>query len=112
MAVSTSFDMRCRSRNVDSHFDFELSGRRKLNMGRTETLLLCLEEDGTVVDVDALFSNYLTSGYTTFMLLRENETWMPRAWITYGSRSMPDAYGTPLGKLSLRCKYRMYSLCK
>lgn len=73
--------------------------------------VLVVEEDGTPVNTDSDYVAHMTFGQGTFLLLclHNDETWLSRAWITYGSRTTPDTYGTPIGTQNL---YWMDSLCQ
>lgn len=74
------------------------TGKRKLACEINSTVHLVSEEDGTeVTDNDRLAT---FPGNSTFLLLEDHENWLPRSWIMYGSPTIPDIYGTSLGKLA------------
>lgn len=72
------------------------SGKRKLNWTADQNGRFVDEEDGREITHDGELVS--VPHKRTFLLLERDEIWLPRAWVMYGSRTIPDSFGTAIGK--------------
>ena len=63
---------------VQPHVKY-FAGKLKLNYKKSEKILVVLESDGTIVEEEEYFQHIDSD--ITFVLLRQNEEWIP-AWKT------------------------------
>lgn len=71
--------------------------KRLIEIQSEEASFLVSQYDGTAITSENLAS---FSSERQFLLLNVGgkQEWHPRAWIGYGSRTIPDSFGTPLGR--------------